>query len=351
MKSRILFDCERLKYANTGLYTFCEHLGKALQLNAAEDQQIEYYLPENKLGLFGKDVRYHIQKSWHKIFVPNSNSYDVWHSSNQVSPYRPTSRKVKILLTIHDLNFLIEKHGRPGKIKKNLRLIQEKIDRSGAIVCISNFVANQVREHLDMADKQLLTVYNGCTVDEYPGFCKPVYKPVKPFLFSIGTVLPKKNFHVLPALLCRNDLELIIAGNLNSDEYLSKILEEAKRHGVLSRVKIIGGITNQERYWYYKNCEAFVFPSVAEGFGLPVIEAMHYGKPVFLSKHTSLPEIGSDAAYYFENFDAQHMQATLEDGLQDFSLGSMEIRTRSRAAQFTWDQTAKSYLNLYRTVR
>jgi hypothetical protein len=114
MKSRILFDCERLKYANTGLYTFCEHLGKALQLNAAEDQQIEYYLPENKLGLFGKDVRYHIQKSWHKIFVPNSNSYDVWHSSNQVSPYRPTSRKVKILLTIHEQN-QEESTSYPGK--------------------------------------------------------------------------------------------------------------------------------------------------------------------------------------------------------------------------------------------
>jgi glycosyltransferase involved in cell wall biosynthesis len=350
MKSKILFDCERLKYPNTGLYTFCENLGKALHEYSPSDFEIEYYLPPNQVGLFGDSVKYHIQRSWHKLFVPKSNAFQVWHSSNQVSRYSPSSSQVKIVLTIHDLNFLIEKKTEPSKIKKMLKQIQGRIDKADRIVCISNFVAADVKKHLDLGTKTISTIYNGCTIDEYPYFFNPGYLPKKPFLFTIGTVLPKKNFHVLPALLRNNDFELIIAGNLSSDEYVNKIIAEAKKNDVLSRVKIIGSISDPERYWYYNNSTAFVFPSIAEGFGLPVIEAMHYGKPVFLSNHTSLPEIGGDAAYYFDNFEPEHMQTTLENGLNDFSHGSMSAKAKNRASQFTWEQTAKAYLNLYRTL-
>ena len=350
MKSRILFDCERLKYPNTGLYTFCENLGKALLEQADSDLEIEYYVPAKRVGLFGDAVKYHIQRSWHKLFVPKSNSFNIWHSSNQVSRYGPSSSKVKIVLTIHDLNFLIEKKTEPSKIKKMLKQIQGKIDSASSIVCISHFVAADVKKHFNLGGKTISVIYNGCTIDEYPDFTTPGYLPAKPFLFSIGTVLPKKNFHVLPALLKDNDLELIIAGNLSSEDYVTKILDEAKKHDVLSRVKIIGSISDAERYWYYKNSTAFVFPSIAEGFGLPVIEAMHYGKPVFLSKHTSLPEIGGEAAYYFDNFESVHMQTTLKNGLNDFTLGLMADKAKERANQFTWQQTARLYLDLYRTI-
>jgi glycosyltransferase involved in cell wall biosynthesis len=162
--------------------------------------------------------------------------------------------------------------------------------------------------------------------------------------------LPKKNFHVLPALLQQNDYELVIAGNLSSQTYIAHILAEAEKYKVSDRVKIIGAISNEERSWYYKNCKAFVFPSIAEGFGLPVIEAMHYGKPVFLSTHTSLPEVGADAAYYFENFDAETMQQTLKNGLIDFNESNMMERAKNRAAVFNWDNTAKSYIKIYKAI-
>ena len=347
MKSRILFDCERLKYENTGLFTFCENLGKALLENAPSDLAMEYYVPANQVGIFGDSAKYHVQKPWHKLIVPGSGSFKIWHSSNQVSRYGPSSSKVKIVLTIHDLNFLIEKQDEPLKIRRNLKKIQQRINKASAIVCISNFVATEVEKNFDLGGKEISIIYNGCTIDEYPEFSSPEYRPEKPFLFTIGTVLPKKNFHVLPALLQDNDLELIIAGNLSSESYVSKIIDEAKKINVGSRVKILGPISDPERYWYYKNALAFVFPSIAEGFGLPVIEAMHYGKPVFLSNHTSLPEIGGDAAYYFENFEPQHMQHVLKEGLENFSHGIMAGKAIERAKFFTWKQTAKSYHELY----
>lgn len=348
--SKILFDCERLKYPNTGLYTFCVDLGKALLQHAAPEQEITAYVPLSGNGIFGADTPYLIQKSWHKIFVPEVSKFNIWHSTNQISRYLPASRHTKIVLTIHDLNFLIEKKNRPAKIKKHLKQIQYRINRASVIVCISNFVANEVRSFFQLNDKPLFVIYNGCTIVDHPLFDSPDYLPSKPFLFSIGTVLPKKNFHVLPPLLLDNDYELIIAGNLSSQDYLDKILEEAEKYNVSNRVKIIGPISNEERSWYYKNCAAFVFPSIAEGFGLPVIEAMHYGKAVFLSNHTSLPEVGGDAAYYFESFDPQHMRQVLRDGLKNFPDSDMGEKASARAAQFSWTETAKAYLQLYKNL-
>ncbi|WP_316792792.1 glycosyltransferase family 1 protein [Pedobacter frigoris] len=350
MQKRILFDCERLKYPNTGLYTFCESLGKALLNNAEKDQQITTYVPAKAKGIFGYKTDYLVQKSWHKLFIPGTSKFDVWHSSNQVSRYYPSSGNTKIVLTIHDLNFLIEKHDRPARIKNHLLQIQQRINKASAIVCISNFVADQVKEYLDVKNKNLSVIYNGCTINDYTDFNNPGYLPSKPFLFSIGTILPKKNFHVLTALLKENDYELIIAGNLSSPDYVNKIIKEADLFGVRNRVKIIGSISDQERSWYYRNCKAFVFPSIAEGFGLPVIEAMHYGKPVFISTHTSLPEIGADAAYYFENFEPEIMQSALKNGLEDYQTSDMADRARQRAAQFNWDDTARAYLKLYKSI-
>jgi len=343
-------DCERLKYPNTGLYTFCESLGNALVNNISPEQQITAYLPASAVNIFGKSVNYQVQKSWHKLFVPGTAKFNVWHSSYQLSRYYPSGNKVKIVLTIHDLNFLIEKKDRPSKIHKLLQNVQHHINKAAVIVCISHFIAEEVKQHLDLGGKQIHVIYNGCTINDYPDFHTPGYTPPKPFLFSIGTVLPKKNFHVLPALLADNDYELIIAGNLSSSQYVEQILNEAVKFGVADRVKIIGTISDQERCWYYKQCRAFVFPSIAEGFGLPVIEAMYYGKPVFLSTHTSLPEIGGDAAYYFENFDALSMQHVLKKGLEDFSGSNMGEKAKARAARFSWDDTAKSYLGLYQTL-
>jgi glycosyltransferase involved in cell wall biosynthesis len=98
-----------------------------------------------------------------------------------------------------------------------------------------------------------------------------------------------------------------------------EVMEAAKKFGVEDRVKLIGPATEEEKYWYYKNCEAFLFPSYAEGFGLPVIEAMYHGKPVFISDKTSLPEVGGDAAYYFRNFEPEYMQEVFKEGMRDYA--------------------------------
>jgi glycosyltransferase involved in cell wall biosynthesis len=119
---------------------------------------------------------------------------------------------------------------------------------------------------------------------------------------------------------------------------------------VPDRIIFTGPISENDKKWYLSNCTAFVFPSIAEGFGLPVIEAMYYGKPVILSRCTSLPEIGGDCAYYFDNFDPAHMQEVLVKSLDHYNKTKPREKIKARAKFFSWERAAMEYLNLYRSL-
>jgi glycosyltransferase involved in cell wall biosynthesis len=342
----IVFDCERTKYPYTGLFEYCVQLGKALQTCITPEDKISYYVPKQYENYLGKQ-EYVILKKLHKLFPPRMACTSIWHTTYQLSGYMQHSRKIKRVLTIHDLNFLYEKT--ESKIGKYLKLVQRNIDEADHIIAISEFAKNDILNHLKTGNKPVSVIYNGCNVLTFPDYNTPIYHPAKPFMFSIGTVLPKKNFHVLPCLLKNNDYELIIAGK-GSDSYIGKIIEEAKKHNVENRVKLIGAVNAEDKYWYLKNCSAFLFPSLAEGFGIPPIEAMHFGKPVFLSTKTSLPEIGGQYAYYFDNFDPENMRKVFETGMNHYSQTNPASSIIQHANQFNWEESAKQYWEVYKSV-
>jgi glycosyltransferase involved in cell wall biosynthesis len=285
-------------------------------------------------------------KSIHKFFSPRADGVNIWHTTYQGSNYMKHNRKIKNVLTIHDLNFLYEKTSL--KIRKYLRKLQKNVDNANYIIAISEFAKNDILNHLNIGNKPVSVIYNGCNVLEFPCYDMPVYRPKSPFLFSIGTVVPKKNFHVLPCLLKGNDYELIVAGK--GEEYATTIVEEAKKFGVENRVKMIGAVNAEDKYWYLKNCAAFLFPSLAEGFGIPPIEAMYFGKPAFLSTKTSLPEIGGQHAYYFDDFEPENMCAVFEAGMNHYVQTNPASLISQHAAQFDWGKSAKEYWDVYKSV-
>lgn len=336
-----------MKYPYTGLYEYCYQLGLSLQKLTNKDG-LTFYLPQSAENVFGSDSRQIIQKSIHKMIPPRFNA-DVYHVTYQSTRYMPKSKRLRKILTIHDLNFLYEKNGSRKKIDKRLKLVQQNINAADYLTTISNYVKNDVLENLEIGGKPFDVIHNGCHVLEFDGFDNPIYKPENKFLFSIGTVLPKKNFHVLPGLLSGNDYELIIAGRLN-EEYQEKIMEVARSYNVESRVKILGTVSAENKYWYLKNCDAFMFPSIAEGFGIPVIEAMHFGKPVFLSTLTSLPEVGGDYAYYFQNFETDHMREVFKLGMEDYIKNQRYSAIKEYAGHFSWDRCAEEYFDIYKRL-
>src|SRR5690606_9157768 len=94
------------------------------------------------------------------------------------------------------------------------------------------------------------------------------------------------------------------------------------------------GIDEAQKAWAYANCAGFLFPSLTEGFGLPPIEAMHFGKPVFLARRTSLPEVGGDVAEYFDDFEPAAMRRVVEAGLARARQPGFADAVRRHAARF-----------------
>lgn len=340
----VLVEMEKLKNPHSGLGQVCYHLGTHFNRLKPQGLQIEYYLPPSQQGIFGHQSTTVKQSPLHKFFSLNSDRYQVWHCLHQNSNYLPSNKKTKLILTIHDLNFLEKYKG----LKRALKLgtLQKRVDRAHTLTVISKFTEKMVREHLDIGDKKIHVIPNGNSLEFIANPKKPDFIHFNNFIFTIGIITKKKNFHTLLPLLQKNpDLHLVIAGSFK-DGYATELLQTAAKLKIDSRLHLPGTVNNEQKNWLYQNCKAFVFPSLTEGFGLPVVEAMSVGKPVFLSQLTSLPEIGGAEAFYWPNFEAESMNQIFQNGLREFN-AERSARSITWTKQFSWEAAAQAYLKLY----
>lgn len=356
--AQIILDCDLMRFRYSGLYYYCLNLGIHVNRLLAEQNQvpINMYVPPAEQHSFGSADVHIVESKWHKYPYFRSFMKDckLWHAPFQSGRVMPDKRKhkgVKVLLTIHDLNPLHE-----GKIlreqRKSLAQTQALIDKSDAIVCISEFTRQDVLKNCDVKDKPVHVIHNGVKVDVSYSEFPQAYTPRRPFLFGLGYVNSKKNYHVLLPLLQANpELELIVAGKLDDHHYVESMLQKAAEMGIHDRLHIVGTISDDDRSWYFRNCMAFVHPSLAEGFGNPVIEAMYFGKPVFLSDRTSLPEIGGELGFYFRSFEPDHMIEVFRDGMEKFNAEpEMVTALEERGRWFNWEKAAREYVALYKTL-
>ncbi len=351
----IILDCDLMKYPYTGLYYYCLNLGNYVQrmLSKSEELGMGYYLPNAGANVFDKRENSIIEKKYHRLFKPFLWNCRIWHApfqSGRILPDRQKNKHVKILLTIHDLNCLHEGKSLQEQ-KDSILRTQQLIDKSDALVCISDFTKSDVIRHCDIRNKPIYVIHNGPNEFQQPLLSHLSYRPSRPFLFGVGYVNRKKNYHVLLSLLKNiEDIELVIAGRYDEPDYISVMQQQAEEWGVNDRLNLLGPITENEKAWYFKNCRAFVHPSKAEGFGLPVVEAMLFGKPVFLSNLTSLPEIGGDAAFYFSSFTEKHMQEVFHLGLSRYDSNGMASLISKRGKEFNWEKSAAKYLEVYKSL-
>lgn len=347
-KASVLIAFDSMRFPNTGFFYFGKSLAQHLIQENRKELNISLYThPSVPRNILPVSVRLINKALLHKVVFPYK--FDLTHFSDQYCHPEPGLVKGKKILTLHDINPLFELEGKPAKRQRYIKKIKRYIKLFDHIVAISNFTASQISRYFPESEGKVSVIYNGA--DKLPAIDErhePAYRPINPYLFTIGILSPRKNFHVLPALLEKNQYELVIAGIITED-YKEKILYEARKYNCLDRVKIIGTINEVDKAWYYKNCLAFVFPSLAEGFGLPVIEAMYFGKPVFLSTFTSLPEIGGEQAFYFKSFDPDHMQDVFGSGMVEYNDPAKRFALIKRAEEFDWKKTANDYLELYKS--
>lgn len=349
---RIIFDCERMKYPDTGLYHYCLQLGRHLEKNIRlQEEELHFYTPPGEQDWTFHPQRHLLQHPLHKWRMPSLGGFHLWHAAWQHTRYMPQrNRRIRVLLTLHDLNFLYDDRKPAAKKQRYLERVQQLIRRADALVCISEFTRNDVLRHCDTGGKPCHVIYNGSNRLEEPRLQRASYRPQRPFLFSIGVVHRKKNYHVLLPLLQQQNLELLIAGHFEDPSYVSLLKKQSEDMGVADRVRLLGRVSETEKSWYFNHCQAFAFPSVSEGFGLPVVEAMTCGKPLFLSDRTALPEIGGDVSFYFRDFGTDHMTRVFEEGMREYNRNGLRDRIRQRGRCFSWDIAARQYLDVYRSL-
>jgi glycosyltransferase involved in cell wall biosynthesis len=343
---KVLVDLGKLKDLNSGLGQVSMNFGQALALQSSSDLSLEYLVPENFQQQFGSNVSYCSLSTLRRWFPSLNKKYDAWHAIHQDSGFMPSS-KVPYLLTVHDLNFMYEKS--KSKALKRLDILKHKIDRAYHVSFISKFAQEEALKYLSLEGKSTSVIYNGVKAPDLNHVARPEKLPFDQFIFSIGVLRPKKNFLVLIEMMRHLEgYHLVIAGN-DHHEYAAELRNAIAQHQLENRVVLLGSVSEQEKNYLYKHCSAFVFPSLYEGFGLPVIEAMHAGKPVFSSTCTSLPEIGKEYSVYWNSFEAEAMAHVFKNGMIAFYGDAQvnELRLKKHAATFSWKENVTAYLQLY----
>lgn len=353
----IFVDTERIRDLNSGLGQTCLHVGLELVRQQPADTSLTFLVPPGQTGVFGKPsgestrgtLQYR-EASWrHKLY--GAGQFNVWHNLHQDGAYWPAHRPEKLILTINDLNFLERTDYSEAKKKRKLAAVQRHIDRAQVLTTISDYTATVVRQYLNVPKATpLQTVYIGVSSLPVPPLNQPTLLTGldKPFFLYLGVLHPKKNVHALLALAqAFPDYILVLAGR-NDHAYARYLTEQVVQLGVTDNVLQTGPVDELTKSWLYTHCEAFLFPSLSEGFGLPVVEAMSAGKPVFLSRLTSLPEIGGREAFYFDSFEPEAVVETVRAGMRAYYDDPLKAqRLQWQANRFRWENTAKHYWKLY----
>ena len=362
---RVVLDLEKVRHVNCGLGRFCRYLADGIL--SASQRVIEpvFFMPQEKTGFFrGRTVDQIDVTPWRKEFFASlyrplvspfrrERGYDLWHVTNQTSKYMPLDPHVPVVLTIHDLNFLhdAEHRSRGRAVERKLADIQRKIDRSTAIVTDTRYVAEDVASQLRVGDRPVHVVPLGVVEPPRASPSRPAFLPEGPFFLSVGNGLSHKNFHVLFPLVERMPGARLVVAGKKATPYGQFLEREIRERNLAGRVILAGEVADGDRQWLYEHCEAFLFPSLTEGFGLPVLEAMQCGKPVFMSRRTSLPEVGGVEGFYWDSFDPSHMIAVIESGMRRMAGDrSLPARFRAHAASFSWANTARGYLRVYESL-
>lgn len=238
-----------------------------------------------------------------------------------------------------------------------LRVVTQRMARRAAyLVFVSKYSRDAALRVLRVSSDKAVVIYHGTG----PQFFKPASKTVpelqnglRPYLLTVSTVQTHKNYpRMIDAFahLCSNPdfgYDYVFVGAVSSQAEFQRIQERIRQLNLEGRVHYLGSVPYQDLPALYQGASLFVFPSLLETFGHPLVEAMASGIPIVGSNTASTPEIGGDAAVYFDPFDVNDMAGTIRRALTDDTLRARLVAAgRARAKKFTWTATAQRLLDL-----
>ena len=267
----------------------------------------------------------------------------------------PVLHRVPQITTIHDLIYkrFPEAHAGPLSLGMSA-LVPLAARRSSRIIAVSKATRNDVVELLDVDPSKIDVIYEG------PG-SRPSADPEPedalrsryslgdaPIVLSVSAHRPHKNIERLIDAMARIEGPAILVIPGYETRWEKDLTAHTRRVGVSERVRFLGWISDDELEGLYEAAICLAFPSLAEGFGLPVLEAMMRGLPVACSDAASLPEVAGEAALYFDPLDTGAMAEAIATLLRDADFRErLAALGRERAAGFTWPRAAAETVACY----
>lgn len=347
------------------------------------DHENEYFIfvrPDEDSKVIQETANFHIVEvkassypAWEQFALPRAAEKagcDILHCTSNTGPI---NCKVPIVLTLHDIIYMERSmmsmltgpstaYQKFGNIYRKL-IVPRVMKKSRKIITVSNFEKVRIAGFFGMEkDARLTAVYNGVSEHFKPVTdntelkrVKKLYKLPDHYFFFLGNTDPKKNTKgVLQAFagfrrLHTTDYKLVM---LDYDrKELAKLLAEINSPELADHIILTGYVKNTDLPAIYCQSEVFLYPSLRESFGIPMLEAMACGVPVITSNTSSMPEVAADAALIIDPYKPEEITAALTRICKDASLASGLVRLgKNRAANFSWKAMAEDVLAIYQEM-
>lgn len=380
---RIGIDCRTMlnpktgEMAGVGHYT--TYLVRALVKRAKKDTFVLFFdhrMPDRAIKDLASKKNVEIVRfpySQYKRYLPFGYSHivvaqalkraqlDLFHAPAYIIPYQYDKPAV---ITIHDLAIYPHPEWFPPKQQFSRKvLVPSSIQRAKKIIAVSQATAKMVRDLFSVAQEDISVVYEGVTKEKAVSALSKIRTRKKfnineRFLLYIGTIEPRKNLENLVKAFDQfmrehyrhhKDVQLVIAG-VRGWKY-QQIFRTIARAKWSSSIRVIGYVTQHEKITLLQASLFFAFPTLWEGFGLPVLEAASLGVPVLTSRVSSLPEVAGSGAVYVKPESVRSIQEGItmlvRQGKKRVALGK---KGKQHAKKFSWEKCAAETMKVYTEV-
>jgi glycosyltransferase involved in cell wall biosynthesis len=354
-------------HRRSGLMTYAEGLVNGLFENdTVNDYTLLFYSlrhgSKDMPGPSGRNFKKEVlkvpdQEFWQRQFLLDQILLPGYLKSKKMKVFHrpsgytmPSLKDIFRVLTVHDLRTLTIGD---EFCRQKISGYEQTLGQLDMCVVVSECTKQDILKHFDIDEKKIRVIYLGADKRFKPApaadieAVKRKYKINGPFLLSIGSV-PRKNIDGIirgfALSKAHKDFILVLSCNMEVEKYR----QMAAELGVGGRMMILSQLTDQEVVALYSSCHAFVFPSLYEGFGLPILEAMQCGAPVITSDMSSCPEVAGDAAILIDPRNAQELSAAIDSMCTDNALRNGLIHKGfERTKRFSWDSFATEMRKVY----
>lgn len=369
---RIAYDAKRVYHNFTGLGNYSRDLIRILKQFFPGNQYLLYNPKAPKKHVFDADNKHVVEirpegtffkllpSVWRQFKIVNDLKRDGVKLFHGLSGEIPTGLKqhgIKNVVTVHDLIFL--------RFPKFYSFFDRKIHtvkarhstrNADVVVAVSEQTKNDVVEFFGVDPSKIKVIYQGCQdvyKKEFPAHeierVRKKFNLPEQYLLNVGTIEERKN--ILLGVKAIRDLDTHLAIVGSETEYTSRVKEYIQQNGMENKVSFLKGVPNDELAMLYQGASVFIYPSLFEGFGIPIIEALFSDIPVITSKGGCFGEAGGSGSIYIDAFSVEELKDAIVRLLSDQKLREkMVLSGREHVKKFSDEFIADQYMSLYRSL-